>query len=246
MIMKNIFICIISLISIQITYGQISEGFPLILSSPFDMDTIETQEPTFVWQCDMATIMNDPRLSLQFILSPLDDGQSKSEALFVNQPIYILSNVLNSSLHYPNSVDILERGKTYVWQIQLLFNGMVIQLSDPWQFTLDLPIIPSSNYLILRKHQDASFYVINQSEFKLKISNTSKIENFAATLRNDKNEVYAVNLEFDNKEQDTNKVISSNYYLKVDFTSLKLPEGNYVFEWRYGKTNYFLNFSYIK
>ena len=245
--MKYFFICLLSVLFTQNTYGQFYEGFPLILSSPFDMDTIETQEPTFMWQCDMATILNDPRLSLQFVLSPMEDGQSKSEAILINQPIYILSNVLNSSLYFPSTIDKLERGKTYAWQIQLLFNGMAIQFSEPWQFTIDLPAVLPTNYFILRKHQDASFYSINKPELRLKIVNTSVIKNFSGMIRNDDNEVFPITLEFVNQEEDLLQTIkSSNYYFKVDFSTLKLAEGNYIFEWRHEKTNYFLNFIYKK
>lgn len=227
--------------------AQIYDGFPLILSSPFDMDTIETQEPTFVWQCDIATILNDPRLSLQFVLSPMEEGQSKSEALLINQPIYILSNVLNSSLHYPNTVEKLQQGHTYVWQLQLLYSGMAIQYSEPWQFTIALPQKETTNFFLLRKHQDASFYLIHQPEIKLKITNTSVIKNFKGVVRNDNNESFPITLEFVNNDEDLLQTIkSSNYYFKVDLTSLKLPEGNYVFEWRHEKTNYFLNFIYKK
>ncbi len=247
MFMKFIMILFLSFLITDKIFAQSYDGFPLILSSPFDMDTIETQEPTFVWQCDMATILNDPRLSLQFVLSPMEEGQSKSEALLINQPVYILSNVLNSSLHYPNTVEKLEQGHTYVWQIQLLYNGMPIQYSEPWQFTIDLPRVDAANFFLLRKHQDAGFYIINQPELRLKITNSAVINNFNGTIRNDNNEVFPITLEFVNPEENLIQTIkSSNYYFKIDFASLKLPEGNYVFEWRHEKTNYYLNFIYKK
>jgi hypothetical protein len=67
--------------SISLFFGCFSQNssLPITLSSPFDKDTIEDKEPTFVWQTNLTSIQNDARLSQVIVVCKIESNQTPSE-----------------------------------------------------------------------------------------------------------------------------------------------------------------------
>lgn len=228
-------------------YGQFS-SFPIVLSLPFDGDTIESLTPTFVWQCNLSLVESDPRMSLQYSLVEMEDGQSASEAVLINQPLSLMRGLESSSYSYPSTLEALQKGHTYVWQIQLLYNDQIVQVSEPWKFTIADPRPPGGQYILLRRQPDGGHYTLSNPVLRLMIKNSGKPAYTKAFVRDSKGKSTAVTLEPVKREgvEDTEvstALATGNLYYTVDLKSVNITKGFYSLEWRSGGGSiYYLNF----
>lgn len=224
------------------TFTQV-ENFPIQLSMPFDEDTITNTVPNFIWQCDLASIQTNPRLSLQYVLVEKFDSQTKTESLTTNTPINVVSNLLSTSYNHPSTLEELKPGHSYVWQVQLLFNDVVVQVSEPWVFTIFKPFVPKVNYTLLRKKLDGSIYYTNMDKLYVMIPNDYQVENLTVIIRDNQNVKREVELIQVENEGSTSKKNYSNLYFELDLSDLNLNKGYYTMDWISGKKqHYFLNF----
>lgn len=117
-------------------------AFPVTLSNPMDYDTIIETEPNFIWQTNITALQTDPRYSQRYVLCELEENQLKGEAISANIPILVLEDYQNTMYSYSSTSTPLEEGHTYVWQISILFNNLVVDQSEPYQFTILKPEEP--------------------------------------------------------------------------------------------------------
>lgn len=115
----------------------------IILSVPFDQDTIETKNPMFSWvYLDIAKTSN--REYYRIIVVELKNEQSAEAGIVVNQPLLIIEPVKGNQLIYPYDAKELEYGHRYGWQVQKIKNSTIVNKSEAWEFTLWKPIEPQS------------------------------------------------------------------------------------------------------
>lgn len=117
-------------------------AFPVTLSNPMDYDTIIETEPNFIWQTNITALQTDPRYSQRYVLCELEENQLKGEAISANIPILVLEDYQNTMYSYSSTSTPLEQGHTYVWQVSILFNNLVVDQSEPYQFTILKPEEP--------------------------------------------------------------------------------------------------------
>jgi hypothetical protein len=117
-------------------------AFPVTLSNPMDYDTIIETEPNFIWQTNITALQTDPRYSQRYVLCELEENQLKGEAISVNTPILVLEDYQNTMYSYSSASTPLEQGHTYVWQISILFNNLIVDQSEAYQFTILKPEDP--------------------------------------------------------------------------------------------------------
>lgn len=160
-------------------------NYPLNLVTPFDEDTIETIYPMFVWQIDLQSLLNDPRLSQQFILVEKINDQTNSAAINQNQPLLLLNQFQSDFYNYDVSNTELERGKTYVWQINLLYNNVLIQSSDPWQFTIEEQELVNKQFILLKSEIDPTYFETDQDTLLFKIKANYSFVNQQVFLTNE-------------------------------------------------------------
>ncbi|RZK24806.1 MAG: hypothetical protein EOO43_07170, partial [Flavobacterium sp.] len=95
---------------------------PPLLISPTDKSLLETPYPHFTWMppapFDMFTT-----LTYDLLVTEVLQGQSASEAIQYNSPIYSRSNLTQAYESYANSFTKLDTGKIYAWQI-IANNGL--------------------------------------------------------------------------------------------------------------------------
>ncbi len=219
------------------------ENIPISLSIPFDTDTIETVNPTFVWQCNLSAIQNDPRLSLQFALVKLEANQTPSEAIATNPTICFMDAVMSSSLSYPSSLEPLEKGRSYVWQVRLLYNQQIVQVSEPWKFTIANPQPIKHQYIIARKKLDGSTYIIQEPILYIMFKNEGKNVDTNVWLVNSNNEKQALKLKSVLVDENQPSKLLSNFYFIADMSDLDLENGNYTLKWEAVKNEIlFINF----
>lgn len=111
---------------------------PPLLSSPADKSTIESSYPQFTWMpptpFDMFT-----SLSYDLLVTEVLDGQSSTEAIQNNTPVYEKSNLLQPYEPYATSFTKLDTGKIYAWQV-VAKNGLnYAAKTEVWTFKIAPP-----------------------------------------------------------------------------------------------------------
>jgi len=156
-------------------FGQQS-AFPITLSNPMDYDTIIETEPNFIWQTNITALQTDPRYSQRYLLCDLLENQQKGEAIVVNTPILVLEDYQNTIYSYTSTNVELLPGHTYVWQLSILFNGMIVDQSEPYQFTILKPKNPIPVFYPLAYKNDGQTYQVINNQIGLATDETGDLK----------------------------------------------------------------------
>ncbi len=160
--MKHIFLLFLLFVS-GVTFSQYS-GTPIMLSLPMDADTIEEDEPTFVWQTTLSNLQNDPRFNVQLSVVQVGEDQTAAEAIAENNPVFMRQNLYSGSLNYSSIDHELQEGVWYAWQVVLFYNGVQVQQSEVWKFIKAEPVVPVPSFAHLRRKADNSVYYVQNSK----------------------------------------------------------------------------------
>ena len=111
---------------------------PPLLSSPADKAEIESPYPQFTWMpptpYDMFT-----NLSYDLLVTEVTEGQSATEAIQYNTPIYSKSDIAQPYESYASSFTKLDTGKIYAWQV-VAKNGLSYAAkTEVWTFKVAPP-----------------------------------------------------------------------------------------------------------
>lgn len=106
---------------------------PLFLIEPYLKEKICEKRPSFTWQPSLPAI---PGSQYRVTLAEMKSGQPANEALVYNLPLINQSNILSPMLIYPPAARELEEGKTYAWQVTVYKEGMILNRSEIWEFTI--------------------------------------------------------------------------------------------------------------
>ncbi len=106
---------------------------PPFLSYPPDNDTLNSLYPQFTW-IPPAPINMFTNLSYDLLLAEVQLGQTPTDALEQNLPVYSTTNVRVTTLPYPSSRTGLIPNKKYVWKIVARNNGQIAGQSEVWSF----------------------------------------------------------------------------------------------------------------
>ena len=103
-----------------------------------DPEIINNKNPFLQWFSQAA--------QNEIAIYPVFPGQKTKEEIFLNRPVYKVSDLVGNSLVYPSSAEQLEEGKTYAWQVKGInpsSRGEQTFLSEVFWFTvakIDEPI----------------------------------------------------------------------------------------------------------
>ena len=232
MMIRKLF-CLSLLFAAHISFGQYS-GTPLMLSLPMNQDTIEEDEPVFVWQTTLSNVQNDPRLNVQLAVVKMEEDQTPSEAMVENTPVFIRQNLLSNTLNYSSIDHELEEGVWYAWQVVLFYNGVQVQQSEVWKFIKAESVPPIQGYYTLKSQMDNSFI---ESDGKVIYVTTREPGDFQmkATITGNRiapKTIYFKETELTAEQQDEVSVqrIEGRYF-SCDLSDLKLKKGNYRIQW---------------
>jgi hypothetical protein len=106
---------------------------PPMLSLPFDGSEDETTTPQFSW-LPPAPLNMFNNLTYDFKLVEVAEGQTATEAIQQNMPVYTVSNHPDIFLNYPSSHTPLDTGKVYAWQVFANNNNVYAAQSEVWTF----------------------------------------------------------------------------------------------------------------
>jgi hypothetical protein len=111
---------------------------PPLLNSPSDKTTIETPYPQFTWMPPTPFDMFST-LSYDLLVTEVLEGQSPTEAIQYNTPIYSKSDIAQPYESYASSFTKLDTGKWYAWQV-VAKNGLnYAAKTEIWTFKVAPP-----------------------------------------------------------------------------------------------------------
>lgn len=231
--MRQILLLFSMCLLIHFVKGQVN-SFPLNLSDPYDYDTIVETEPMLVWQTNLTAILSDPRYSQRLILCELLDNQTKSEAIQINQPLVLLDELQNTIYTYNSTSYPLQSGHTYVWQVSILFNGLLWNQSEIYQFTIFEEVLPSLKFYPAVSKKDGQLYEVQQGKIGLTTSDTGALPTKIDIIKNDL-QVQSVFLkEYVNGEilelEESPRSHTKRFFI-LDVDALNLDPGMYSVEW---------------
>jgi len=230
--MKYIFL-ILLFTTARLAIAQYS-GTPMMLSLPMDADTIQEDEPVFVWQTTLSNLQNDPRLNVQLSVVKMEKDQTAAEAIAENNPVFLRQNLLSSSLTYSSIDDELEEGVWYAWQIVLFYNGVQVQQSEVWKFIKAEPSTGVGAYIPMRKQLDNSIYELEGDLLQL-CTNEPGTFQLSASIKGGKLKPTSIVLEevLGEKVSENQESVhrTETRYYRCDLSELKLKKGIYRFEW---------------
>lgn len=111
---------------------------PPLLSSPADKAVIQSPYPQFTWMpptpYDMFT-----NLSFDLLVTEVTEGQSATEAIQYNTPIYSKSDIAQPYESYASSFTKLDTGKIYAWQVAAKNGLSYAAKTEVWTFKIAAP-----------------------------------------------------------------------------------------------------------
>lgn len=232
----NRYLFFLSLFGCFCLFGQQSV-FPVTLSNPMDYDTIIETEPNFIWQTNITAIQADPRYSQRYVLCKLEEDQLKGEAIVVNIPLLVLDDYQNTLYSYSSTSTPLEQGNTYVWQISVLFNNLVVDQSEPYQFTILKPKDPLPAFYPVQFKNSSQTYAVTHEKIGLVTDETGDLSLDLQIYKNGRLIKTAQLKDFKTEEQQRNeknpenKPVSGKRFLFLDIKELDLEKGYYTVTW---------------
>ncbi len=208
-------------------------GTPIMLSLPMDGDTIQEDEPVFVWQTTLSNLQNDPRLNVQLSVVEMEEDQTATEAIAENNPVFTRQNLLSSSLTYSSIDHELEEGVWYAWQVVLFYNGVQVQQSEVWKFIKAEPVVPVLPFIVLRRQKDNS---VHELEGETLYVCTREHGDFSKTAILGGNGMSDVKVQLKEVDAQGNAIeagstnLDTRYYT-CDLDDLNLKHGNYRLQW---------------
>lgn len=221
------------------TFGNFhaqQSAFPVTLSNPMDYDTIIETEPNFIWQTNITAIQGDPRYSQRYVLCELEANQLKGDAIAANTPILVLEDYQNTMYSYSSTSTPLEEGHTYVWQVSILFNNLIVDQSEPSQFTILEPQDPQPAFYPVVFKNDGQMYQISDNKIGLITDEPGDLKLTVQIYKNGVVDKTALLKEFiGGKLSEESKEVSSGdtdrRFLILDLKSLDLKKGFYRVTW---------------
>ncbi len=128
---------------------------PPMLNSPADKSSVETPYPQFTWMPPTPFDMFSS-LSYDLLVTEVLQGQSATEAIQYNTPIYTKGNISQPYESYAGSFTKLDTGKIYAWQV-VAKNGLnYAAKTEVWTFKIAPPpliskIIEQTPFIKMKK-----------------------------------------------------------------------------------------------
>lgn len=141
------------------------------LVQPFNESEVNTQIPTFIW-ASQATGANGVASEIK-ISEPVSN--KRREVQHFSLPAHFQkSELTGSAITYPVNALPLEQGKHYHWNVNLIYNGMMVCRSEVWTFKIPMDSIPDElpinlAYINLDEISDMpSYFILGELKLQFK------------------------------------------------------------------------------
>ena len=109
---------------------------PLLLSLPADEDVLKIKRPNFSWIPPMP-LGSDPDISYEMTLVHLNKDQRGEDGIRRNRPIFKRDGIKSTNLTFPTTLEDLEAGEHYAWQVKARLGNIVAGTSEVWEFEIE-------------------------------------------------------------------------------------------------------------
>lgn len=128
---------------------------PPLLTSPADKSEVITPYPQFSW-VPPAPLDMFSNLNYELLVTEVLEGQSPTEAIQQNTPVYTKSNLTQPYESYASSFTALQPEKTYAWQVVAKNEGEYAVKTEVWVFKVkkqkpSIDIVAITPFVMLRK-----------------------------------------------------------------------------------------------
>lgn len=149
---------------------------PPLLNSPTDKSEVQSPYPQFSWMPPTPFDMFSD-LNYEVLVTELLAGQSATEAIQYNTPVYTKTNIFQPYESYPSSFSALDTGKIYAWQV-IAKNGLnYAAKTEVWTFKLAQPeslVEPLQGSYALLDDLTGTYFVTGDTLHVKYISRTSQ------------------------------------------------------------------------
>ena len=137
---------------------------PPQLISPLDTSVIDTKYPNFNWMPPSSVNMFG-NLTYSLLLVEVRKKQNPYDAIQRNPTLLKQDNITAPLFNYPTSLNALEEGKTYAWQVVVTNNSSYTEKTEVWSFSVakkDTPktVIDYSGYPKLKRGYTSEYYTM--------------------------------------------------------------------------------------
>ncbi len=213
----------------------------LDLVYPAHLDTIETKLPVLNWTHSEAFNLLAEGEFYRLILVEKKKDQSAESAVKANIPMFSKSYLRSHQVPYDFDAKELEEGKTYAWYVSKMSNGLTINRTEAWEFTVKKNTIPVPHkYVELKTDLDGSFYSVVDGRIYFKLSETYEGSDLDFTIKSDNGQLMTA--EVKNEKHEALVARGYNTY-ELDLSTYNLKKGYYVLNVKGVKgDNYLLKF----
>ncbi|MBI3883196.1 MAG: hypothetical protein HY305_03020 [Sphingobacteriales bacterium] len=150
---------------------------PPLLNTPADKSIVETPYPQFSWMPPAPFDMFS-NLNYDLVVTEVVEGQSATEAIQYNVPLYSKNNIIQTTENYQSSFTALVPGKTYAWQVVAKNSGNYAAKTEVWTFKLGKQHV---NTVIVNDNNDTYFLLNNDitGTYSIQKGNLLRIKYFS-------------------------------------------------------------------
>ncbi|MFN8305889.1 MAG: hypothetical protein U0T79_03865 [Ferruginibacter sp.] len=145
---------------------------PPMLIFPADSSELELNASQFSWIPPMPADMFTG-LRYELLITKVNEGQNAAEAIEENLPFYVDGNQATTTVMYPASAAVFEKGKWYAWQVVARDNKSYSGKSEVWVFRVkenpktETP--SNATYILLSENDPArGVYYLRGQELNIK------------------------------------------------------------------------------
>jgi hypothetical protein len=145
---------------------------PPLLNTPSNKSVLQTPAPQFSWTPPAPMDMFD-NLSYEVSVAEVLEGQSATEAVLYNTPVYTSANVKAPYENYPSTYSRLQAGKTYAWQVTARNGENYATATETWTFSVAADSTKtdavSTSYIAISKNPaEQGMHYITGNELNIK------------------------------------------------------------------------------
>jgi len=135
---------------------------PPLLNAPANQSVLPGPYPLFTWMPPSPiNLFSD--LNYDLTVVEVLPGQSSTEAIQYNLPIYNKNNLAQPMDNYPATFTALDTGKLYAWQVIARNANNYSAATDVWTFSLTeevlKPVVKGSSYMVLQNDLQGTYSV---------------------------------------------------------------------------------------
>jgi len=214
----------------------------IYLLYPSDNDSIETTTPILLWNHSEPFSALASNEYFRMIVSDIKGDQTADEAVIINTPLMLRNNLTTHTLQYPYDAPQLKKGKQYAWQVQKISNGIVINKTEAWKFSIVIENpVADVKYVALKKVLDAGYHKVENNKLFFKFEEEYVSGKISCIIYNSKRGTIVPRVKSEGvTTNDLNFKQNGYNRYEINLNELEIKKGYYTLEAKNEKGETFL------